>query len=192
MPNWCTTSYALTGERKEVRSLYNAMKRLQERKTPLAPNGFGTNWLGCLVKALGKDPQSVYCRGCWSNLKLSEEGVLTFDTEHAWSRPAEVEMVIESAFPSVKIWFLEEELGMDIFQTNDESGEFFKQQVIIDEESEGMEYYTEEEAFGRLSELTGKPVTSWEDAEGCLSALNQAQDEASGEGHVWIHKADIV
>ena len=35
MPNWCTTSYALTGERKELRSLYGKMKRLQERKTQL-------------------------------------------------------------------------------------------------------------------------------------------------------------
>ena len=192
MPNWCMTSYALIGERKEVRCLYNKMKKLQDRKTPLVPNGFGVTWLGCLVKALGKDPQSVYCRGSWSNLKLSEEGVLTFDTEHAWSRPAEVELLIESSFPSVKIYFLEEELGMDIFQTNDESGQYFKEQIIIDEESEGMEYYTEEEAFKRISELTGKTVTTWEEADFHLSALNEAQDEAGGEGHVWIHKADIV
>ena len=192
MPNWCTTSYALIGERKEVRSLYNKMKKLQERKTPLVANGFGTTWLGCLVKSLGKDPQGVYCRGRWYNLKLSEDGTLTFDTEHAWSRPAEVEMLIESSFPSLKIYFLEEELGMDIFQTNDEPGQFFKQQIIIDEESEGMEYYTEEEAFKRLSELTGKTVTTWEEADYYLSALNETQDEAGGEGHVWIHKADIV
>ena len=192
MPNWCMTSYALMGERKEVRCLYDTMRSLQDMKTPLVPNGFGVTWLGCLVKALGKDPQSVYCRGSWSNLKLSEEGVLTFDTEHAWSRPAEVELLIESSFPSVKIYFLEEELGMDIFQTNDESGQYFKEQIIIDEESEGMEYYTEEEAFKRISELTGKTVTTWEEADFHLSALNEAQDEAGGEGHVWIHKADIV
>ena len=79
MPNWCTTSYALTGGRKEVRSLYRRMKRLQERKTPLVPNGFGLNWLGCLVKSLGADPEKVYCRGEWSNLTL-KDGLLRFDT----------------------------------------------------------------------------------------------------------------
>ena len=191
MPNWCTTSYALTGERKEVRSLYNKMKRLQERKTPLVPNGFGATWLGCLVKSLGGDPQKIYCRGQWSNLKFSDEGVLTFDTEHAWSRPAEVEMLIEKAFPSLRIYFLEEELGMDIFQTNDESKQFFPQQVIIDEESEGMEYYTEEEAFKRLSELTGMTVSTWEEAEVYISSINKSQDEAGGEGHIWVHRAEI-
>ena len=191
MPNWCTTSYALIGERKEVRSLYNKMKRLQERKTPIVPNGFGVAWLGCLVKSLGKDPKGVYCRGRWYNLKLSDEGVLTFDTEHAWSRPVEVEMLIESAFPSVKIYFLEEELGMDIFQTNDISGEFFKQTIIIDEESEGMEYYDEEGALKHLSELMGRSVTSWDEAKEAVNEINDAQDESGGEGHIWLHKADI-
>ena len=191
MPNWCFTGYVITGERKEVRSLYEKMKSLQEMKTPLLPNGFGPAWLGCLVQSLGGDPQKVYCRGQWSNLKLSEEGVLSFDTEHAWSRPADVEALIEKAFPSVKIYFLEEELGMDIFQTNDESGEYFKEQIIIDEESEGMEYYTEEEVLKRLSNLAGRPIADWEEAEAFVKALNEAQDEAGGEGHIWIHKADI-
>ena len=191
MPNWCTTSYALTGGRKEVRSLYNKMKRLQERKTPLVPNGFGTTWLGCLVKALGGDPEKVYCRGQWSGLRLTPEGVLFFDTEHAWSRPAEVEMLLEKAYPSLRIYFLEEELGMDIFQTNDATGEYFKEQVIIDEESDGMEYYTEEAALVHLTELAGKPITSWEEAEAFTNAINEAQDEGEGEEHIWLHKAEI-
>ena len=190
MPNWCTTSYALTGERKELRSLYGKMKRLQERKTQLLPNGFGKTWLGCLVKRLVGDPETVYCRGEWSSLTL-KDGVLRFDTMHAWSRPAEVEMVIEKAYPSVNIYFLEEELGMDIFQTNDEAGEFFKEQVIIDEESEGMEYYTEEAALEHLTELAGKPITSWEEAVAFADAINEAQDEGEGEGHIWLHKAEI-
>ena len=191
MPNWCMTSYALIGDRREVRSLYNKMKHLQERKTPLAPNGFGSAWLGCLVKRLGKDPQSVYCRGSWSNLTLSEEGVLRFDTEHAWSRPDEVEELIREVYPSISIYFLEEELGMDIFQTNDISGEFFKQTIIIDEESEGMEYYDEEGALKHLSELMGRSVTSWDEATEAVTEINDAQDESGGEGHIWLHKADI-
>lgn len=192
MPNWCMTSYALTGERKEVRSLYNKMKRLQERKAPPVPNGFGVTWLGCLVGSLGGDPEKVYCRGRWSNLKLSGDGTLTFDAEHAWSRPAEVEMLIEKAFPSIRIYYLEEELGMGIFQTNDASKRFFKEQIILDGESDGMEYYTEEGALQRLSELAGRPVTSWEEAEAYVAAVNEEQDEADGEGHIWLHKADIL
>lgn len=191
MPNWCTTSYALTGGRKEVRSLYRKMKRLQERKTPLVPNGFGLNWLGCLVKSLGADPEKVYCRGEWSNLTL-KDGLLRFDTVHAWSRPAEVEMLIEKAYPSLKIYFIEEELGMDIFQTNDATGEYFKEQIIIDEEPDGMEYYTEEAALLHLSELAEKPVSDWEEAEAFVNAINDSLDESGSDGHIWIHKAEIL
>ena len=185
------TSYALTGDEREVRSLYNRMKRLQERKTPLVPNGFGAAWLGCLVKSLGADPDKVYCRGQWSGLALSEDRVLRFDTEHAWSRPEEVESLLRKRFPSISIHFLEEELGMDIFQTNDVSGEFFKQTIIIDEESDGMEYYDEEGALKRLSELLGRPVTSWEEATDAVKGFNEAQDESGGGSHIWLHKADI-
>lgn len=191
MPNWCFTQYAVTGGRKELRSLFNKMKRLQERKTPLVPNGFGRTWLGCLVKALGEDPGEVYCRGQWSNLVLSEEGVLSFDTEHAWSRPQEVEDLIREAYPSLSVYFLEEELGMDIFQTNDACQEYFKETVILDDESDGMEYFTEDKALEKISDLKGTPVSGWEEAEEFLDRYNLAQDAAGTERHVWLHRAEI-
>ena len=190
MPNWSLTNYAIIGDKKEIRSLYGKMKWLESRQEPFLPNGFGKTWLGCLVKSLGGNPEKVYCRGQWSNLKLSG-GRLTFDVEHAWSRPDEVEELIADRYPSLSIYFLEEELGMDIFQTNDAYGEFFTQTVILDDEQEGMEYYTQEEALKKISELKGEPVTDWEQAEAFLDALNSCQDEEGAEGHVWLHRADI-
>ena len=191
MPNWCFTQYAITGERREVRSLYNKMKRLQQRKTPLLPNGFGAAWLGCLVKSLGSDLDAVYCRGHWYNLSLGKDGTLRFDTEHAWSRPSEVEDLIFKAFPSVSIYFIEEELGMEIFQTNDVSGQFFPETVILDDEENGMEYYTEEGALARISELKGEPVNDWVEAEDFLERYNAAQEAAGTERRIWMHKASI-
>ena len=192
MPNWCFTQYAITGERREVRSLYNKMKRLQQRKTPLLPNGFGVTWLGCLVKSLGSDPEAVYCRGHWFNLSLDEDGTLRFDTEHAWSRPSEVEDLIFEVFPSVSIYYIEEELGMDIFQTNDASGQYFPETVILDDEQDGMEYLTEEDALKSISELKGTPVADWEEAERFLERYNAAQEAAETGKCVWLHRASVV
>ena len=191
MPNWSYTNYAVTGDRKEVESLYGKMKRLEERSEPLLPNGFGKTWLGCLVKRLGKNPQQVYCRGMWQNASLSDDGTLTFDVEHAWSRPDEVEDLIRERYPSLSIFFLEEELGMGIFQTNDAYKEHFAETVILDDEQEGMEYCTESEALERISELKGVPVTDWEEAEDFINRLNLAQDAAGTDGHVWLHRAEI-
>ena len=36
MPNWCSTAYVIEGNAKEVKSLYELMKGLQERKEPSA------------------------------------------------------------------------------------------------------------------------------------------------------------
>lgn len=77
MPNWCSTAYAIDGDAKEVKQLYELMKGLEERDTPSVENGFGTTWLGCLVDALGKDWNNVHCRGSWSGLEMNGD-VLKF------------------------------------------------------------------------------------------------------------------
>lgn len=194
MPNWCNTNYAVRGPKEEIDKLFDTMTELQNMKEPLVENGFGVTWLGCLVKKLGAEPKNVYCRGSWSGLRRKEgdDTVIFFDTEHAWSRPEEVEELIMKVYPALETFYLEEELGMDIFQTNDLYQEFFPETIIIDEESEGTEYYTMEDALKRLSELKGEPVKNWEEAEAFCKAINDAQDENDGEGHIWLHKADIV
>ena len=84
MPNWCSTAYAIEGDAKEVKSLYDLMNELQKQKKPSVPNGFGTAWLGCLVDALGENWKNVFCRGSWYDLEFDGR-VLTFNTETAWS-----------------------------------------------------------------------------------------------------------
>ena len=64
--NTCFTTYKVVSEnKKDVTKLFKTIKRLEKRKTPLVKNGWYDPklWLGCLVKALGGDPQKVYCRG---------------------------------------------------------------------------------------------------------------------------------
>lgn len=73
MPNWCFTSVVVDGNKKDVRSLYSIMSKLESRKKPLVDNGFGNTWLGCLVTKLGGDWEKIYCRGSWSNLYYKGE-----------------------------------------------------------------------------------------------------------------------
>lgn len=61
MPNWCSTSYVVTGDKNEVRDLYEKMRSLEEREKPLVKNGFGVTWLGNLVTLLGRSWEEVYC-----------------------------------------------------------------------------------------------------------------------------------
>lgn len=192
MPNWCNSSYAITGDEKMVKEIYTIMHELESMSEPLVENGFGVTWLGCLVKRLGEDPSKVYCRGEWRNLSL-EQGVLRFDTESAWSRPNDVfEDLLLRKYGDIEVYFIEEELGMDIFQTNDESGQFFNETVIIDSEEDGMEYYTPEEALDSLSELLGIELTDWEKAWDVLEKYNQAPEREEEGNRIWVHRVDNV
>ena len=54
MPNWCYTSYVVTGDEKEVFDLYEKMRSLEQRKESLVENGFGKTWLGTLLPCSAK------------------------------------------------------------------------------------------------------------------------------------------
>lgn len=126
MPNWCFTTYKIVGDIKEIHDLNNKLMKLDNMKEPLVPNGFGNLWLGCLVKILGGDIEIVYCRGDITEFSYNEEdNVLTIDTQTAWAEMSEVRHFLEKVYPGLKIYYYEEEPGMEIYQTNDKHGTFF-------------------------------------------------------------------
>lgn len=69
MSNPAFMSVCFEGQKKELKSLYGKMKRLQEREKTLVENSFyyPQRWLGNLVTRLGGNWHKVYCRGeIWS------------------------------------------------------------------------------------------------------------------------------
>lgn len=164
------------GERRELRSLYGIMKRLQERKTPLVKNGFHEprRWLGNLITRLGGDISNVYCRGTWSDLRLSEN-CLSFFTETAWQPPVTLLQLIQECYPSLKFYFEAEGDDWDSFLTNDAEGKYFPSRYVVDCEPD-MEYFnTIEEACNHLSAYIGKSIAAtWQ-------AINEAADKWNDE-----------
>ena len=122
MANPAFMSVFFEGEKRELRSLYGKMKRLQEREKPLVENGFyyPKQWLGCLVARLGKDWHEVFCGGTWSDLEL-RHGHLHFFSETAWNAPLELLELITDCYPSLKYYF-EVEGDWDWYLTNDAEG----------------------------------------------------------------------
>ena len=104
MPNWCDTTYYAVGDKRELKELYDLMTELMNMDKPRVPNGFDTNWLGCLVDALGKDWQSVRCRGTFYDVELGEED-LRFVTETAWSPCDEVIVLLRQKFRSLGFYY---------------------------------------------------------------------------------------
>ena len=124
MPNICTTNYVIEGKKEELDALYQKMKELQEMEQPLVENKLGPTWLGCLVKALGKNPEDVLCRGIWIELER-QDGKLLMAFETAWTPCYEVTQLMKTIFPSLRIYYKAEEPGCEVYLKNDADGKYF-------------------------------------------------------------------
>lgn len=112
MANICITNYVIEGEKKELDALYETMKSLQN------PN------LGQLVKALGKNPDEVLCRGEWSELERQDNTLrMTFET--AWTPCYEVTDLMKANYPSLRIYYKAVEPGCEVYLKNDAEGKYF-------------------------------------------------------------------
>ena len=187
MPNWCATRYACIGDENELQDLYDRMKRLQEMKEPLKPNGFGTTWLGNLVEDLGVDFNTVQCRGSWDDPTL-ENTVLRFSTETAWYRCTEVEDLIREKYPSIEIFFICEEPGMCIYEKN--SDVYFDEEYILDYYAGDTYYLSEAEMLSELSDEFG---VDFADIDEALILVEEHNDkEENGDDQIYVHKFELV
>ena len=140
MPNICTAYYVIEGEKKELDALYETMTSLQTMEQPLVENSFGPTWLGCLVKALGKNPEEVLCRGEWMDLERADDTLrVTFET--AWTPCYEVTALMKSTYPSLHIYYKAEEPGCEIYVKNDAEGKYFPE---TESDGQPFELMTEE------------------------------------------------
>ena len=182
MPNWCFTSYVVTGDEKEVCDLYEKMRSLEEREESLVENGFGKTWLGNLVTLLGGDWNTIYCRGDWSDLtKDDDNGALRFDTETAWCDADETIAFLQEKYPNLEFYFIAEEPGMGYYATNDTAGEYFPQRYTILPYDSGEEYQYEEGEeqafFDEITNLTGCKVNSFEEVEKAVHEYNEQHED---------------
>ena len=112
MANICTTNYVIEGEKKELDALYETMKNLQSQG------------LGQLVKALGKNPNEVMCRGGWTEL-IREGDTLRMTFETAWTPCYEVTDLLKTTYPSLRIYYKAVEPGCEVYLKNDAEGKYF-------------------------------------------------------------------
>ena len=169
MPNWCTTSYVITGDKKTLRLFNRKLSQLRNRKGSLRPNGFGKLWCGNVAYLLGeKDPAHFSCRGEINEFTLSPDGLrLDVSVMSAWVELSELRKLVQEKYPDVSIFFISEEPGCCVYETNDHAGEVFPEKFILEwfEDSKSGEFLTgyfksldEASEFIFETILDGKPI----------------------------------
>lgn len=141
MPNWNFTDVRVTGPKEQIDKLYDIMSSLEDMDEPNVENGFGNRWYGCLVNDLGIDWESVYCRGSWSDLERLSDTELKWWDETAWRPLTEVFDTIEATCPGVKVYWICEEPGMAIYESNDVDHQFFDTKYIFYYSDGDTEYF---------------------------------------------------
>lgn len=191
MPNWCDTTYKCVGDLKEVRELHEILERMSERKEPIHPNGFGTLWLGELVSELGYDWEKYQCRGEITGYDYDGEGCLTIFQQTAWCEQEGVRQAIEKRFPSMKVYWREEEPGCNLYYTNDQDGEFFPERYLLDGEGDYEYFETLEDLSEYVNKMYGLTTTpDLEEIQRQLDEYVDGYDDA--DYYLFLHEFEVV
>jgi len=169
-------SVCIVGDRRQLRSLYQKMLRLQNRKKPLIENGFyhPERWLGNLVSRLGGDYNEVYCRGTWDDLDLNRES-LYFFTESAWNAPFDLLRLIQKVYPGLEIFFSAVGDDWDSYLTNDAERRFFTNRFELDMPPDNDYYDSIEEVAELVGNYIGHHIEPTKEA--VYQAIEEWEDE---------------
>ncbi len=192
MANLCETTYRCVGDSRQIKSLHKALQRMNRRKKPKHPNGWGgTLWLGELVTELGFDWQNHRCRGEIIDFQEEDKNILMIAMSTAWCEQEGVRECIEKKYPSIKVYFRDEEPGCDVFCTN--SFEHFPDRYFLDSYEDPMYFETIEEAHGYIESLVGLHVDKTFDALDSAVNLYQEEQEEKGIDCFWsLHEFQLV
>lgn len=176
MSNPAFMSVCIVGDRRQLRSLYQKMLRLQNRKKPLIENGFyhPERWLGNLVSRLGGDYNEVYCRGTWDDLDLNRER-LYFFTESAWNAPFDLLRLIQKVYPGLEIFFSAVGDDWDSYLTNDAERRFFTNRFELDMPPDNDYYDSIEEVAELVGNYIGHHIEPTKEA--VYQAIEEWEDE---------------
>ena len=190
MPNWCLSSYVVTGDEKEVCDLYEKMHSLEEREESLVKNDFGKTWLGNLVTLLGGDWKTIYCRGEWYELEKDDDNsALRFDAWSAWSDPDEVIDFLQKHYTNLEFYFIAEEPGNNYFVTNDAEGEYIPERYSVLGYDSCEEFFyelgEEREFMNVVSELVGHKINTMEEVMSAVSDYNESHQNKEITVHIF-------
>ena len=192
MPNWCDTSYKCVGDPKEVRKLNSVLKYMEKRKTSILSNGFGKMWLGNLVHKLGGNWEELRCRGEITDFSL-DGNVLTINQQTAWCEQEGVREIIEKSFPSIKVYYMEQESGCEVFCTNDASGEYFPERYFLDSYEDWEYFETLDDAAKFVSNIIGHEVEpSVDEIDKALDKYVEEHEEENEDIFYSFHEFKVV
>lgn len=190
MPNWCMTSYTIVGEKKDVEKIHVAVMNHPVKEKS------DKDWQGNILNALGVSYDALENRSVRGFLYDEEylgdigdgQAQLRIVFNEAWSR-TEFAEVLQELFPDINIYWMAEEPGCDIYQTNDADGDYYPERFYVDTCIGGdyqSEYFTtEEEVYEWLSQISDCKCKA------DVDAFNENRRKADTDEFISIHEFEL-
>lgn len=169
MANWATTLYRIESKSKDLQELNDLCKAFLSKERPVMEEGASEEWEGNIILALGIDKGASYLRGFIQECEL-EDGVLRIEASEAWGA-TDFRHLLEGYYEDMKVYYIVEEEGCEVYATNDVEGKYFSYRFAVDSCVEGedeFEYFkTEAEALqyiaGRLNRnsISVEEIKEW-------------------------------
>jgi hypothetical protein len=185
MANMASVSYMIEGPKEVLEKINNAIIKAMDDKK------HWTEWVACELLDIPIEKGKTRLGGLIEEEPSLGETTLEFYAEERWGLQ-DFEELLRNKFPDIKVYWIVEECGCEVYCTNDKEGKYFPERYWVDTAQDDIyqsEYFKTEEAMWKwLSEKYG--VKSKEEVEAWNQDYEATGDEC--ENFVIIHKFEIV
>ena len=186
MANTCFNIIKIEGNKETLSTLKTTIDNLIDNLTVRNTEKYLDAGIDDLLSVIGYTPEELedISRREWftgGHPELKDD-ILTIRTESAWRFQGEAWELVKKKYPDVNIHYQAEELGCEIFETNDTEGRLFKDKYLLDwyDERKGdgeMEYFeTEEDLTDYVRKNIAPDVRDREGVDKALEEINEEDD----------------
>lgn len=180
MANRTFTKYAFVSTKEHCQDLLGKLNELKEKDL---------NWCGDLIKAFGKDPDKIPCRGFFYDFQMVGDTRLDISLDFAWAESPEFRDFLKSQYSGAKIYYFDYEPGCGVCYTND-INDIFGIEYIVDSEEKGEEWYDNLDDVAKyVSEIVGHPV---EATEAAIEKTIEEWEKENSDSFISLHHFTYV
>lgn len=189
MPNWASTSYRIEGSKSDLKRVYGVIDDfMSERRKPIDEDA-SNDWEGNVIRALGgteEQMEKACLRGYIQEYEMDGD-TICIEAEEAWGT-TDFLYLLEQIMPELKVYYLVEEPGCEVYATNDCEGKYFPDRYYVYayvNDNYLSEYFeTEEQAMAYAAELTGmENITQ--------AKMKSWNKDHEGDDFVFVYEFDI-
>ena len=185
MANMASVSYRIEGPKETLEKINDAILKAMPQKE------HWDEWEACINLGFTEEELDGKRLGGEIDDEPSlGENTLEFYAEERWGLQ-DFEGLLRKKFPEIKVYWIVEESGCDVYATNDKEGKYFPERYWVDTAQDDIydsEYFNDEESMWKwLDEKYG--VKSKEEVDAWNADYEATGDDC--ENFIYIHEFEI-